>query len=287
MLQLLDIGFISKAYSYGLGKHDTDLTFDQLVNALKWGWLGMIPGTFVAVLARVSSAIFLVRIFGVRIWFKWYLIVFTALQCIGGIFILFITFLGTHPIEALWNPTIKGNRMDPSVSLYAAYIVQCKPMPSSHSLVPTSLLTYSKAIFTFADLTYILFPVLIIWRLQMPYSQRIALILLMCASIVTVAVSIMKTITVQNQSAALTEPQYASGIAALWCGVEQMMVIIMASVPALRAASKIENSIFSQFSLYLSSRFPRSSNKKSPAPKNSYATPGHCHDVEKNIRTLG
>jgi hypothetical protein len=126
IFQLLGTAFVTRAYSLGLGMHDKDLTFNQIVNILKWGWLNMIPGTFVAVLARVSGAIFLTRLFGVRHWFKWYMILYTPLQCIGGITVLLVTFAGNRPVEAIWNPTVKGSRVKAEVSLYTAITAQGK-----------------------------------------------------------------------------------------------------------------------------------------------------------------
>lgn len=64
--------------------------------------------------------------------------------------------------------------------------------------------------------------------------------MLMCASLVTAAASILKATTTQTMSTSLTEPQYAASLAALWSGIEQILVIIMASVPPLRAIAKIE-----------------------------------------------
>jgi hypothetical protein len=129
------MGFITTAYMYGLGKHDVDLTFSQIVNVLKWSWLNMIPGTCVSVLARTSSAIFLNRLFGVRVWFKWYLVIFTTLQCIGGILVLLVNWLGVSPIEALWNPTVQTtSKMNPVIALDTAYAVQGE-LPGSPPLL--------------------------------------------------------------------------------------------------------------------------------------------------------
>lgn len=92
--------------------------------------------------------------------------------------------------------------------------------------------------FTFADLTYVLFPVIIIWNLHLSLDKRIGLMLLMCTSLITMAVSIMKAITLAHVSG-VKEPAYSSSLSALWAGLEQTLVIIMASVPALSAVTKL------------------------------------------------
>ncbi|KAL9620256.1 MAG: hypothetical protein Q9160_005155 [Pyrenula sp. 1 TL-2023] len=263
LFQLVDVSFITKACTFGLGKHDGDLAFDQLVNALKWAWLGMIPGTFVAVLGRVSSAVLLIRLFGVRSWFKWYLIIFTTMQSIGGALVLLVHFIGVRPIGALWNPTIQATRLSSNIALDTAYIVQ--------------------ALFTFADLTYVLLPVIIIWRLNMSLSRRFGLILLMCTSLITVAASILKAITLQTVSADYRQPQYSASLAALLVGIEQTLVVIMASVPALRAISKVDIPIFSHLSSKVSSGFGLNRRKGTLGIGDRYLGESSCyHDLEHN-----
>ncbi|KAI1274579.1 hypothetical protein F5Y07DRAFT_410194 [Xylaria sp. FL0933] len=237
IFQLVDTGFITGAYSFGLGKHDADLTFDQLVNALKWGWLGMIPGTFVAALARVSGAIFLIRLFG--------------FSC----------------LSALWNPTIKASKMDPNIALYAAYTAQ--------------------ALFTFADLTYVLFPVIIIWRLNMSFHRKLALILLICTSLLTAAASITKAWSTPTVSADLTEPQYASSFGALWSDVEQTLVIILGSVPTLCAAAQVNFPIFSRAGVFITSRLSSTSYKKALVSRDRYADSEFSAEHQVDTHGLG
>lgn len=115
----------------------------------------------------------------------------------------------------------------------------------------------------------------------MTLARRIGLISLMCASLVTMVASIMKAITLLPSAAELQEPQYASTMAALWSGVEQTLVIIMASVPCLSAATKIQFPLFSRLGSVFSSRFSRSStNKSTAAVSNKY-----YQDLELN--TMG
>lgn len=103
----------------------------------------------------------------------------------------------------------------------------------------------------------------------MTLSRRFALILLMCTSFVTMTASIIKILTLQTTAADLTEPQYSSSLAALWSGVEQTLVIIMASVPVLSAASQIKFPVFSRLGSSLASRFGRHSSKKSSTASSS------------------
>lgn len=120
------------SYKYGLGKHDQDLVLpDQMVDILKWIWIASPAGMMVTVLARISIAILLVRLFGVRTWFKRFLISFTALQSLVCTIIPILTFVQVDPVEGLWNvfdPSVK--HWDPRIVLYLEYLGQCKFLSS-------------------------------------------------------------------------------------------------------------------------------------------------------------
>lgn len=79
----------------------------------------------------------------------------------------------------------------------------------------------------------------------MSLGKRISLILLMSASLLTMSVSILKTISLQhiaNQQAdpTATDVQYESSITILWSCLEQAFVIIMGCVPALGSFTKLK-----------------------------------------------
>jgi hypothetical protein len=121
---------ISVAFHYGLGKHDYDFTsFDEMVTVLKWSWIQMIPGCCTSILARISAAILLINIFGVRRWFRMYLLILTPLQTIGAIVVILVNWLQVSPVEGLWNPTIAVRHLDSRVALYTAYVGQCEFVP--------------------------------------------------------------------------------------------------------------------------------------------------------------
>lgn len=80
---------------------------------------------------------------------------------------------------------------------------------------------------------------MVIWKLNMPLRRKIGLGLLMALSLITAAASIMKTITTPRSDTGNSEDaQYHASVAVLWSGVEQSLVIIMGSIPPLRAKVK-------------------------------------------------
>lgn len=98
--------------------------------------------------------------------------------------------------------------------------------------------------FTFSDLTYVLFPVGIIWRLNMRLRTKIYLCLLMSLSLVTMAASLLKSVYGSLGTGHVTnnnqELQYDSSLSVVWAGLEQSLVIILTCVPALQVISKMD-----------------------------------------------
>ncbi|KAI3393976.1 hypothetical protein diail_3337, partial [Diaporthe ilicicola] len=76
---------LTVAFHHGFGKHDADLTFNQLVSVAKWIWMSFTPGIVCSIFARISIAILLVRIFGTHALLKWFLIAITTLQVVVSV----------------------------------------------------------------------------------------------------------------------------------------------------------------------------------------------------------
>ncbi|RYP62511.1 hypothetical protein DL771_009694 [Monosporascus sp. 5C6A] len=271
VLQLAFQGCVTKAYYLGLGKHDPSLTYDEMVMILKWSWISATPAILVSITARISASILLVRIFGSRAWFKWFMIIFTGLQTAIASLLVIVVWVQVSPIEGLWDPLIPARRWDTRIQLDLAYLTQ--------------------ALFSFADLTYVLFPVIIIWSLHMPLRRRIGLCLLMAMSLVTMVASIMKTVTSQGSNA--TNAQYNASKAVLWSALEQSFVIIMSCIPSLRAAMKLDflsklRSIGSSLSGILS-RTGASGEGTSKSTSNDRSFGNHAayYDLEMNTDKLG
>ncbi|KAI0143701.1 hypothetical protein GGR57DRAFT_507849 [Xylariaceae sp. FL1272] len=219
--QIASSAILTEAYAWDLGEHDADLTFDpQIVNIFKWGWI------WLDLCHSRDVALFLVRLFGVKQWLKWFLIICTAIQTIISVAFLIITFTSTTPVEALWDPRTLISQRDPNMRLNAAIAAQ--------------------SFLTFADFTYVLLPVIVIWRLNMPLRQKIGLVALVALSLVTVAASILKTILANiipkittQESATIPDVQYVSSLSISAGNVEQCLVIILGCTAPLRPVAKL------------------------------------------------
>ncbi|KAI1779312.1 hypothetical protein F4818DRAFT_438094 [Hypoxylon cercidicola] len=259
---------ITFSYHYGLGKHDRSLTYDQLVFILRGNWVTTALSVPTAYLARVSIAILLVRLFGVHRWLRWYLIVTTTLLGVSSILYVVVTFLQASPVEALWDILrADARRWDPRVWLGAALLYQ--------------------VLSTIADLTYALFPVIIIWKLNMPLGRRIALILLMGMSLVTMSLSIVLAVELPLAafaSQASVDVQYGAASTLMYGGLEQSFVIIMGCVPPIYSTLKPH---LASFKNLIISSFTRKDKNRSTTFDQNYSSSGAYQNLELSTTRLG
>lgn len=95
--------FLTVASLAGLGRPVTSMTAQEIIDMSKWAWCTT-PGSILAgVAARISIAIVLVQIFGMRQWFKWLMISYTGFLTIIGLANFIFVWLQARPIEALWD----------------------------------------------------------------------------------------------------------------------------------------------------------------------------------------
>ncbi|KAI1470987.1 uncharacterized protein F4812DRAFT_455098 [Daldinia caldariorum] len=211
VLQVLFMGFVTEALRWGGGMKDEDLTEEQHRYIIKWFWISTTPAILVSIVARISAAMLLIRIFGSREWFKWFLIIFTALQTIAGAMTIITTWTQIQPVEALWNPAVA-------------------PTVVRDGTLNDIVINISQSLFAFSDLSYVFFPIFIIWKLNMPSRRKIGLAILMSLSLISFVGSVMKPVTT-----AVAKTQYSSSLVILWSAIEQTLIIIISCVPALRS----------------------------------------------------
>ena len=92
----------------------------------------------------------------------------------------------------------------------------------------------------FSDLTYVLFPVMIVWRLNMATRKKVGLCVLLALSLITLAFSILKTVTAESSGSESDEPQYEASLSSVWDDTEQCLVIIMGCIPTLKPLAHLE-----------------------------------------------
>lgn len=98
--------------------------------------------------------------------------------------------------------------------------------------------------FVISDITYVLFPIMIIWKLNMPTRRKVGLLVVLAMSLVTMCAALAK-ITVSlipmTNNKILGNPavQYFTSIINFSSDCEQTLVIIMGCIPTLHLASRL------------------------------------------------
>ncbi|KAI2601875.1 hypothetical protein GGR54DRAFT_634444 [Hypoxylon sp. NC1633] len=282
---VLQIGYqiaVSNAVAWGLGKATTDITVEQFVQMTRWSWSWIATpfSNLVSVLARISITILLVRIFGTRRWFRccvlllrhggrWFMILFTSVQTILGVFNTIIIWVQCKPVEGLWDFRLQNVQCwDRAIQQYVSLTLQI--------------------IFALSDLFYVLFPVTCIWKLNMALRKRVGLGLLMGLSIITMGAALSKVVTSLVFSDA--NPFAGTEIATLFTiqlictAAEQTLVITIGCIPTLRPLAKLSSSFLNTIASSLASLVSRTGRRRgnlseSPSYRPKYDRSGY-EDLE-------
>ncbi|KAK7917920.1 hypothetical protein PG985_009794 [Apiospora marii] len=252
---------ITVAYTYGMGKHDMDIEQPHdMVQILKWIWVSVAPGMLVSILARISITLLLVRLFG-RVYkvFKWSIIALTTFSVLFCSLLIPFTYVQVTPAKGLWeiyDPPV--SKWDPNIVLYMEYIGQ--------------------SLYTLSDIVFVFWPVLIVWKLQMPLGRKIGLIIMLAGSLVTAVISIQKTVIAQGGPHYTTDAQYHSSLGVLWSVLEENFVIIMGCVPTLHGMAKLDYPLLSSLGSTLSSLVRGSRRGKKSSASSSSAAGGGMGD---------
>jgi hypothetical protein len=217
LLNLSAQALVTVSYHYGLGKHDEDLAFDQAVNTGKWIWMSYTPAILSSAMARISIMILLVRIFGPKRILKLLVIITTTLSVAAVVAQIVTVWNQMKPVEGLWNPLAGATlQFSPDVAMVEGNIIG--------------------ALFAFGDLVYVLAPVLVVWKLNMPFHQKLGLCILLSLSILTMGISIAKSVNATSSAGSL----YGNTIGLFFANVEQNFVIILGCAPPLSSVTKLK-----------------------------------------------
>ncbi|KAI5864076.1 hypothetical protein GGS23DRAFT_481206 [Durotheca rogersii] len=246
VLQLFYQSIFTLMCAWGLGIPFQDQSPLQQMMLEKWGYISAFPSISISFTARISITILLIRIFGSRKWFRWYFISFTATLTLVGVLSIIFLAASSDPWEGLWDHDLPARRLDPWVYQGTAIAAQ-----------------FLNAI---SDFTYVLFPVLIIWTLNMPLRRKVALLFLMAASLITMGVVLLKIVLIfirLGDFAAQSQDlqRYFQSLVHLVACCEQCLVIIMGCVPTLKLVATLKLPTVNDISYFLSSLLSRGSGR--------------------------
>lgn len=123
----------------------------------------------------------------------------------------------------------------------------------------------SAAFYILADLTLVVIPIFIIWRLNMAMSRRLGLTALMAFEFFTCSMSIMKGISaISGQEGADTT--YPATLSLLWATSEQACVVFLGNLAPLRPLFKLDIPILRSLSQSIASLLGRLSSQGTSKP---------------------
>ncbi|KAI2464677.1 hypothetical protein F4781DRAFT_58038 [Annulohypoxylon bovei var. microspora] len=272
IFQLVAQIFVSLAFKHGMGKHVYDLyTSDQVVTMSMWEWFSVPPGVVSGIFGRISICILLIRLFGVRVWFRYYAIALTACGVITSTITGICLYASRQPVQSLWNPYIPNPK-------------QWEP-----TIVP-DMMFLGQSFYALADLTFVIFPIIIVSNLHMSLSRRLSLIAMMTLSLFTCGMSIMKGVSAIAKQQG-SDGTYTGPLSLLWATLEQACVVLLGNIVPLRALLKLE--IPTKLSTFVNSmasllgQSTRADSKSSALSETAGYRNGAYHDIEMNTHGLG
>ena len=163
---------------YGTNNHQDLLSYEDLVLANLWSWIGQVVAISAAAMGRFAVIAFLLALQGAsHPKLKWFLYIVGALQAtINGIEIVLIL-LQCDPVNKLWDPMVPGECPMIEVCSKVGYL--------------------QGSIGSFADLALALYPILIVGRLQqMKMTLKVGLCIVMSGGVVAFIAGVNKTIAI-------------------------------------------------------------------------------------------
>ncbi|CAK7209847.1 hypothetical protein SCUCBS95973_000580 [Sporothrix curviconia] len=205
VLALVDGSTMLLMTTQGLGHHMWTLTAEQITTYNMYFYLSIV--FYYACLGTVKTAILLqyLRVFAV----KMRKITLVALMLIGlwSTALVLVSVLACRPIRGFWDRTVAAN---------------CVPsLPQWYVNAAGNIAT---------DVIIFTLPIPVLWRLNLPRSQRLSLIGIFCLGFFTCTISVIR-ITFLNLNG---DDTYANVAAACWSISELCCAIVCSSLPTLR-----------------------------------------------------
>ncbi|KAI1408530.1 hypothetical protein F5Y13DRAFT_194198 [Hypoxylon sp. FL1857] len=181
IFNIITAALCSVSIAHGMGRHVYYLSDDDTVNALYYGAIHIAPGILAYSLPKLSVVIFLVRLMGnVRrgVWFLYSVIVILFITSILAI----VTFL-VHciPVDHHWHPFSPADCIPDHILDTIAYV--CGSWPA------------------FTDLVLAIFPITMLWNLQMKRSRKISIMIIMALGFFASVAAIAKTAQLSSSHA--------------------------------------------------------------------------------------
>ncbi|EPE30949.1 hypothetical protein GLAREA_03916 [Glarea lozoyensis ATCC 20868] len=268
LFAVVNLIFQSLNYHNGGGRHALYLSMDQLIQAVKYSNLAMIPFIFCTMLTKISIAIMVLRLINIK-GMKYYMyFMIGSLVLVNGAAIVII-FSFCRPTYAYWDITV------------------VKPHCWSKKVLETAS-NVQGAWSIFTDLVCTSVPIIMIWRLQMARNYKLAVSFLIGFGLITTicsAVRVEHYIKLEANTHS-GDSTYDDVSTIVWISLEENIGLISMNLPALGKLFKLAQDKISGSMRYLLS----GSNSKTTKSEGYYSSKGGSKNTGKtdsNIEMVG
>ncbi|KAF2156555.1 hypothetical protein K461DRAFT_288959 [Myriangium duriaei CBS 260.36] len=207
-------GLFVMACKNGIGRHISQVSADQLWQALRWSWIGIftgLVGTFTAKLGIVALLYTVAT--PTQKKRKAFLLAVGGINIIAGVAQLALSLSQCDPYEKLWYRLLPGT--------------------CNHILLASNFGYVQGSIAIAADFGLAVYPVTIVWNLQASLRTKVGFCVLMAGGLLCAIAAIMRTYYI-SKLINPADPTWDLVSFLAWASTELWFVIIIASIPPLR-----------------------------------------------------
>ena len=162
----------------GGGRHLFYISESQVPLAIEYNWLNQTFAILSVTVSKVSVALLILRLLGPSAWRRWFLYLISGLSCLVGSLAVIFIYVQCTPVQTLWDPSVGGACWNlTAVNRYDLFVSSKRPIGASIPTSETLLIVGGFSCFT--DFTLALFPLTIIWNLQLNKKKKVGLALLL------------------------------------------------------------------------------------------------------------
>ncbi|UNI24266.1 hypothetical protein JDV02_010029 [Purpureocillium takamizusanense] len=206
---LLTSGFLVASCQYGMGKHWVTVVGHNRFETMKYFFMAQI--TYKASINLVKCCILLLylRLFRIVRWFRWACWVLLAAAIMYCTASVAVTIFQCRPLIRAFDKTVPG------------------------TCINTAKFWYANAGFSIAtDVIILLLPMPLVWKLEVPIAQKVALMAVFAIGVFVVITSCLRVTTLDILA---TTPDQTYDIAnVMWTIVEPNVAVVCACLPILR-----------------------------------------------------
>lgn len=217
VLMLVDSCFVQIAIHYGLGRQQSTLQEEDAIKAIMWDYLAQPPAIIGPAFGRISFAMLLLNLVKLMKSRRILLYALIVSQFVVNTLVYVLILAQCKPIESLWDYRVHG---------------ECWNLIHQRNIG-----FFQGSLNGATDLVLALFPVVIVWKLNMKLSQKISLAILMGLGVFAMVGSILKTVYLPSVGSRVNYTYHTAPLI-IWWTVEGYLVIIAASIATLRPLLK-------------------------------------------------